>query len=307
MIVVVNAFPLDIVPTFGLDGTDAVCATSPVNVAVALAGLRQSVGLLTLDDSDAPGAGPAAELPASFAVATHARADEQVTLEQAGEWRWAAADVPDQFGSPTIALHTCLPEAGSAAVGLDRICVRERQRAQVTVSLDLRADAAMLDDVEAAQAWALSRIRSADIVTANANDLAYLYPGVSPVVIAQYWREEGVACSAITSDDDGVLLVAPNGLAYRRTVATEPSVDMTPAAGAFTAGLLAGLAGIGALGSSPRARLDDVRSQQWLSVLERADTAARSHAARDRASRHHVRTGRSTRSAVWRRPASALS
>lgn len=304
MIVVVNAYPIDILPTFGTDGTDAVCGTSPVNVAVALAGLRQSVGLLALDDADQVG-----HPSASFSIATHATSEVSASsgLVGAEEWRWAAADIPDGFASPTIALHTGLPDRGTGAAGLDRICERERARAQVTVSLDLRAQDVMLDDVESAQAWALRRIRSADIVTANTHDLSHLYPGVSPIAIAQYWRDEGVACAAITSDHDGVLLVAPNGLAYRRTLATEPSVDMAPAAGAFTAGLLAGLAAIGALGSNPRARLDDVRSQQWLAVLERADTAARSHAARARANRHHVRTGRTTRPAAWRRATSVPS
>jgi sugar/nucleoside kinase (ribokinase family) len=288
MIVVVSADPITFVPD--ADGLDMTSGASPLNVALALAGLRQPVGLLTVDDADPDGP------PTSFAIAT--RTGDDSGFDGEAGWRWAATAVPQQIAAPIVAVHPSVPERGPHSFGLDRLCDRESSRTQVTVSLDLRARPEGVDDVELAQEWALRRVRSADVVTANARDLAYLYPGVPATAIAQYWREEGVGCSAIASERDGVLLMVSNGLAYRRTMPVEPSIDMGRSGGAFTAGLLAELAAIGALGSSPRERLADVRPQQWLRVLERADTAARSHAARAQSSRRHGWSARSVRPVI---------
>jgi sugar/nucleoside kinase (ribokinase family) len=293
MIVVVNADPINIVSDLAADDPDTAARTSPVNVALALAGLRQPVALLAFDGTDQSG-----RPPCSYAVATRTDADGLGDTTP-GVCRWIAADAPEGFASPTVAVHAGMPTFGSGAGDVEQLCDREHTRAQVTVSLDLSTRPDVADDLEAAQAWALRRIRSADVVTANTRDLAYLYPGVPATAIAHYWREQGVACSAITSDRDGVLLLAANGLAYRRTMPVESTQAAPRSAdgsdGAFTAGLLAELSAIGALGSSPHERLADVRPQQWLRVLERADSAARSHAVRVQSGRRSTWPARGSR------------
>jgi hypothetical protein len=175
--------------------------------------------------------------------------ERPVTARTLSELNHAVTADDDHVGD-AIAYH-----AGSAVSGPDR--------AGVTISLDLF------------NAPAASRLGAhlgrAHVVTAGADAVQRLYPGMPSIAVAASWREYGVGCGIIVSQRDGVLLMAPNGLSYRRftpgaAVAGEP----------FVAGVLDGLAAFGALGSDPALRLADLGSQEWLGVLERAETVARS-------------------------------
>jgi hypothetical protein len=142
--------------------------------------------------------------------------------------------------------------------------IDESDRTGLTISLDLF-------DV-AVPARLGAHLGRAHVVTATADAVERLYPGMPSLAVAASWREYGVGCGIIVSHRDGVLLMAPNGLTYRRFTPGAAVVGDT-----YVAGLLDGLAAFGALGTDPALRLADLGSQDWLGVLERAETVARSY------------------------------
>ena len=146
-------------------------------------------------------------------------------------------------------------------------------RAAVTVSLDLHAHPPV-DDIETARARIDRQIHHADIVTATDGDLARLYPGIPPPPSRCTDTTRRLSPLRDPRRRDGALLVAPNGVTYRHTFPTVAPTEDTRTASAFTAGLLAALASIDALGSDPRTRLNEVGPQQWLTALASANTEA---------------------------------
>jgi fructokinase len=170
--------------------------------------------------------------------------------------------VDGRLPHPVIALHA----AGAYSPSVEGLIGRERAR--LTISLDLLTHPSPLIGAPRIQ----RQLGRAHLVTASVDVVESLYPGMPAVAVAASWRELGVACGVIVSERDGVLLLAPNGLSYRRFT---PGAAYTHSA--FVAGLLDELATIGALGDDPGARLAGLGAQDWLDVLERAEAVARSY------------------------------
>jgi fructokinase len=147
-------------------------------------------------------------------------------------------------------------------------------RSSVTVSIDLNLRPSIRTDADRERSRVERQIRLAHIVKASEEDLSWLYPGIPVEQIAADWHLAGAACCVVTLGPNGAYLVAPNGLAYRRTAPVVDVIDTVGAGDSFTGAMLATLADFGALGRDPRARLEDVTSEQWLATLDRAGMVA---------------------------------
>jgi hypothetical protein len=187
---------------------------------------------------------------------------------------WTTMAVPARLDGPVVALHAGRLNGDSATVDLTRLLIGARQSETVTIALSLRMTSPDESDMVEWRSTLCRQIAQGHIIITSRTDLDYLYPGIRPAEVAAFWRGTGAGCWIVTSEYGGALLIAPNGLAYRRSL--PPAVSTTRAgADAFTNGILAGFAAIGAFGHDPTARLADIRSQQWLSILQKAETATR--------------------------------
>jgi fructokinase len=294
MIVVAGEALIDMMVDAAHGGRREVPGGSPANVAVTLARLGRPVRLLARLSTDAHGAAVRAHLagngvdlewavtaaePASVAVATidaHGGASYDFRMDGTADWQWTPAELPDRLGPPVVALHS-----GSLALAmppgarvLEDLLAAAHRAGRISVSIDLNLRPSIVGDVDAERDRVERQIRHAHIVKASAEDLAWLYPGVTPATIAAAWHADGVSCCVITCGGDGAYLLAPNGVAYRRPAVPVRVVDTVGAGDAFTGGMLDALDEIGALGSDPVDRLASVTAHQWLDVLDRAGTTA---------------------------------
>jgi fructokinase len=295
VIVVAGEAVIDLVGDGDDDGATfrAVPGGSPANVAVALARLNQPVKLLARMSDDAFGRRLREHLvenhvdlslcasalePAALAIAsldTEGRAAYDFYLDGAADWQWRDSEMP-ALGASAAALH-----AGSLALALapgclvlENLLAREHRRGALTISIDLNLRPSIVSDVLSERARVERQIRNAHLVKASDEDLAWLYPGRPVDEIAAGWRAAGVACSVITLGARGAYLLAPSGVAHHQTARPIEVVDTVGAGDAFTAGMLAALAAIGALGTEPGRRLATVTPQQWLGVLDHASAVA---------------------------------
>jgi fructokinase len=132
---------------------------------------------------------------------------------------------------------------------------RLRQRgALVCVDLNVRPEVIQAMDATPGQARILldHPIRLADVVRANTEDVAWLYPGRAPQAVAESWLRLGPGLAVITSGTSGVMAIRGAGSALHRRAAvgyaadagltrSDATVDTFRAADAFTAGLLGSL------------------------------------------------------------------
>jgi fructokinase len=294
MIVVAGEATIELMPGEAGDEVRAVPGGSPANVAVSLARLGQPVRLLSRLSADGFGsqirdylvrngvdldwAVTAAE-PSSLAIASlndAGQAGYDFHIDDTADWQWKRAELPWRLGPPVVAVHSgslALALAPGAVV-LEEFLAFERSRSAVTISIDLNVRPSVMANASRERARIERQIRLAHIVKASEEDLAWLYPGVPAAAIVAAWHDSGVACAVVTHGGDGAYLIAPNGLAYRRNALPVQVVDTVGAGDAFTGGMLAQLATIGALGDRPAERLAAVKPQQWLSLLEHAVTVA---------------------------------
>jgi fructokinase len=287
MIVVAGEALVDVVHGLPVPGG------SPANVAVTLARLGQPVRLLARLARDPYGQQIRAHLaangvdltwavdaaePTSLAIASldeGGRAGYEFHLDGTADWQWTRTELPALPPSVTV-LHSgslALAMPPGAAV-LEDLLYAERNRGGLTVSIDLNLRPSIVGDQRRERGRVARQITHAHVVKASEEDLAWLYPGVPPTSILASWHEAGVSCAVVTCGGDGAYLLAPNGLAYRRAARAVTVVDTVGAGDAFTGGMLAALADIGALGSSPAERLAAVDSREWLSVLNFAGEVA---------------------------------
>lgn len=289
MIVVAGEVLIDLVAVDGDGGYRAVVGGSPGNVAVGLARLGRPTRMLARLSADPFGQRIRAHLqanqvgldwavattePTSLAIASldpAGRAEYSFYLVGTADWQWTPAELPTSLAGVS-ALHTgslALAMAPGAAALEDLAA-----RCPVTVSIDLNLRPTIQANRVAERDRVERQIRHAQLLKASEEDLAWLYPGRPVAEVAAAWRAAGVACAVVTLGGDGAYLLAPDGVAYRGTARPVAVVDTVGAGDAFTAGLLAGLGHLDALGSTPAARLGAVTMQQWHRVLDYANTVA---------------------------------
>lgn len=294
MIVVAGEALIDLVSYGTASLQVAAPGGSPANVSVTLARLGQPVRLLARLSDDTYGRQIRAHLsrngvdltwtvgaaePTSIAIATlddAGKATYEFSMDGTADWQWTPAELPAMFPPTVRALHSgslALTRQPGAAV-LEDLLARERQRDTVTVSIDLNLRPSIVGDVRAERARVERQIRLAHIVKASDEDLEWLYPGTPAESILASWHAAGVGCGVVTHGGAGAHLLAPDGTAYRSAARQVRVRDTVGAGDAFTGGMLAALADIGALGDRPMQRLSEVTGAQWQSVLDHAGRVA---------------------------------
>jgi len=188
----------------------------------------------------------------------HARRAARGSLYVQGtaSWQWSPAEL-DWIPRTTTVLHIGSVIHWPAPVmgHILHTAARLRQRgALVCVDLNVRPEVTQVMHATPGQARILldHPIRLADVVRANTEDVAWLYPGRAPQAVAESWLRLGPGLAVITSGTSGVMAIRGSGSALHRRAAVQyaadaglphgdATVDTFRAADAFTAGLLGSL------------------------------------------------------------------
>ena len=168
----------------------------------------------------------------------------------------------------TGSIATVLPPGEQATLALV-----EAAREHATTSFDPNCRPAISPDAAAARRQAEVFVAASDIVKASDEDLRWLYPDRAPEESLQAWLELGPAVVALTRGASGPVILSGNG---RVEMAAEPiRVSDTVGAGdSFMAGLISGLAKLGALGAEGRRQLQTLTLDQLHAVASYANRAA---------------------------------
>lgn len=245
---------------------------SPANTAVALARLGAPVAYLGRLSRDAFGRDIRAHLTASGVVVDHVvEAPEPSTLavvsrDEGGaasygfyltgtsDFAWRPGETP-RLPSGCVAVHV-----GSLAAVLDPaarvVADLVRSVAETAVrSFDpnVRPGAGVARDEYRSRVERL--VADSDLVRASADDLAWLYPGVTPLDAARGWVGGGRRLVVVTYGGDGATGVTADSV-VRVPAPAVAVVDTVGAGDAFTAGLLVALAERGRLDRRLLAGLD---------------------------------------------------
>jgi fructokinase len=259
---------------------------SPLNVAVGAArlGLRTTLvthfagdpyGLLIEEHLASNGVSVinGGNTPTSTAIATlgpdgAAEYTFAITWEINGGSLPALAAVEASTHVHAGSIATVLPPGNQAALVLV-----EAGREHATISYDPNCRPAISPDAAAARRQAERFVAASDIVKASDEDLAWLYPDRSPDETLQAWLDLGPAIVALTRGAYGPVVLSRAG---RVEMAAEPIIvaDTVGAGDSFMAGLISGLAQLGALGSRGRHRLQTLTLDQLHALAAYANRAA---------------------------------
>jgi len=168
----------------------------------------------------------------------------------------------------TGSIATVLPPGEQATLALV-----EAAREHATTSFDPNCRPAISPDAAAARRQAEVFVAASDIVKASDEDLRWLYPDRAPEESLQAWLELGPAVVALTRGASGPVILSGNG---RVEMAAEPirESDTVGAGDSFMAGLISGLAKLGALGAEGRRQLQTLTLDQLHAVASYANRAA---------------------------------
>lgn len=159
-------------------------------------------------------------------------------------------------------------EPGASAI--ERLLVRERERGEVTISLDPNVRPAIVGDLGAARARVERLVALAHVVKASDEDVAHLYPGRPLEQCAQAWLELGPSLVVITRGGDGALAVTSSG----SIEVAAPKIELADTVGAgdtFSGGLLHALSEAGLLGNDT---LASIGTDELAPILAAAAAAA---------------------------------
>lgn len=276
-------------------GITARTGGSPANVAVGLARLGIPTAFLGRTSHDRWGAvirahlhdngvvldGPTGPEPTAVAM-VDVGADGEPTYrflwEETADRMLTLQELPDDLADTAI-LHVgsvaCVLAPGDAAV---RGMV-ERERDQRIISFDPNVRQHLVTDPDAVRVALLELARSAHVVKASEDDLAWLVPGTPADDVAHDLAARDVSLVAITAGAGQTRLVGQRAeLELART--TRAVVDTVGAGDAFMAGLLAGLidAGLDTPHKIHTARPDALRAAGELAARAAGVTVSRAGA-----------------------------
>ncbi|TLS47771.1 carbohydrate kinase [Streptomyces montanus] len=223
---------------------------SPANVAVGLRRLGQPATLMTCWGDDLPGELVRAHLD-SIGVDVHhlpsASARTTIALAYLDDTTgsahydflaaWDPVDIP--LPPQTTLIHTgslaAVVEPGATRVV--ETCQAHRSHPGRAVSLDLNVRPAVLPDRDAYRTRAERLIAAADLVKASDEDLAWLYPDLTPEAAAQALLALGPRLAVITRGAQGATALTAH---HQVTLPAPPTrvVDTIGAGDAFQACLL---------------------------------------------------------------------
>lgn len=259
---------------------------SPLNVAVGAArlGLRTSLvthyaddrhglvidehlqanGVQVINGGTAPTSTALAELGPDGA----ARYTFSITWELGGAALPALAAVERSAHVHTGSIATALPPGDQTTLALVRAA-----REHTTVSYDPNCRPGISPDAAAARRQAELFVAASDVVKASDEDLRWLYPDSTPEETLEDWLALGPAVVALTRGAAGPVILSRSGRV--EMVAESITVADTVGAGdSFMAGLLAGLAQLGALGAGGRTRLNRLTREELHALAAYANRAA---------------------------------
>ena len=149
----------------------------------------------------------------------------------------------------------------------------EAAREHATVSYDPNCRPGISPDAAAARRQAELFVAASDVVKASDEDLRWLYPDRTPEETLEAWLALGPAVVALTRGAAGPVILSRNG---RVEMAAEPITvaDTVGAGDSFMAGLLSGLAQLGALGAGGRTRLNRLTRDELHALAAYANRAA---------------------------------
>jgi fructokinase len=259
---------------------------SPLNVAVGCSRLDLRTKLVThfaedpygqmiADHLDSNGVETivGGSLPTSTALASlDATGAAQYTF--AISWDLNGASIP-ALAAAESSLHvhtgsiaTVLPPGNKSVRGLI-----EAARLHATISFDPNCRPAISPDVAAAREQAEDFVAASDVVKASDEDLRWLYPGRTLEESMAAWLELGPSLVALTRGSHGPVILTRRG----RVEIPGESVTVADTVGAgdsFMAGLISGLAQMGALGASARPRLHNLSPDELHALAAYANRAA---------------------------------
>jgi fructokinase len=256
-VTVIGEAIIDLIPTAGVRAYVASPGGSPYNVAVGLARLGLGTALMARLGDTAFGrllrsqaaaegialtAAPRAAEPASLAVVSldaDARASYDFYLEGTADWHWTGEEI-SQVPATTGVLHfgslaSWTSPGDQQILGLAR---RMRDQGDVLVSYDPNVRARLLQDSARGRRLVERGVELAHLVKASAEDVAWLYPELSPGDVARHWLGLGASVVVITDGPAGADAYSRTCPPVHRPAREVPVVDTVGAGDSFTSGLL---------------------------------------------------------------------
>ncbi|MCU1572318.1 MAG: PfkB domain protein [Micrococcaceae bacterium] len=178
----------------------------------------------------------------------------------------AAVEASTHVHAGSIA--TVLPPGDQATLVLV-----EAAREHATISYDPNCRPAISPDAAWARGQAERFVAASDVVKASDEDLSWLYPDRSPEETLEAWLELGPAILALTRGASGPVIVSRDGRVEMAAEAITVA-DTVGAGDSFMAGLVSGLAQLGALGLRGRDRLQTLNLDELHAVAAYANRAA---------------------------------
>jgi fructokinase len=230
-------------------------------------------GHLVANGVDLSLAVPAGE-PASVAfvdVATDGGASYAFYVQDTADFCWRPGELAP-LPEDVIALHTG-SLASWLAPGWEQVARAARQArgpGRITVSLDPNLRPALLPDRGTARVRVEQLVRSADLVKASAEDVAWLAPGASIETVARSWLGLAPALIVVTLGEHGSVAFTEGAAPVAVPGSRAAVVDTVGAGDSFSSALLAGLYDRGVLGAGFRAAVPALDLRALLTTAGRA-------------------------------------
>ncbi len=112
-------------------------------------------------------------------------------------------------------LACCVPPGSTRIL---RAAARQRNHGAI-VCLNVNVKPAVMESPARGRLLMDRPIRSADVVRASVDDIAWLYPGRSPEAVAQQWLGPGPKLVVIANGSDGVVAIQDSGAVLHRAAA----------------------------------------------------------------------------------------
>ena len=259
-VTVIGEAIIDLLPAGPPRTFQAVPGGSPYNVAIGLARLGHhatlmarlgdtAFGRILRDHAQAEGidlgTAPSAAEPSTLAVVSldaEARASYDFYLDGTADWQWTTEETgraPAQaavlhFGS--IASWT---PPGDARIL--ELAGQMRGRGDVLITYDPNVRPGLLADPGHGRRVVERAIGLAHLAKASTDDIAWLYPDLTPAEVARHWLQLGATVVIITSSVDGADAYTARGWSVHRPALDVEVADTVGAGDSFTAGLIGSL------------------------------------------------------------------
>jgi fructokinase len=259
-VTVIGEAIIDLLPAGPPRTFQAVPGGSPYNVAIGLARLGHhatlmarlgdtAFGRILRDHAQAEGidlgAAPSAAEPSTLAVVSldaEARASYDFYLDGTADWQWTSEETGRaparaavlHFGS--IASWT---PPGDARIL--ELAGQMRGRGDVLITYDPNVRPGLLADPGHGRRVVERAIGLAHLAKASTDDIAWLYPDLTPAEVARHWLQLGATVVIITSSVDGADAYTARGWSVHRPALDVEVADTVGAGDSFTAGLIGSL------------------------------------------------------------------